>query len=269
MEIISRKRWGARYKAGFGARALPTRDAWLHHTVAAHPDLAFRDLNGDALDDDEVAAMRQVEAIGQSRFGAGVSYNLVVMPSGRIYEGCGVDRVGAHTAGRNTTAMGIALAGDYSNRVPAAVQVDALVWLLQQGAQNGWLDAPKFDGGHRDLKSTSCPGAKAYALIPEINRRAALAAPVITDPGPAPTSTTPTSDPEDTMQYQAIQRASDGAIALTAPGYFLHVSPEFWAVAQRTAQAKPPGQALNDREWDVARAIALGGEEPESERAAD
>lgn len=173
LEIVSRARWGAKYKAGAGARALPTSEGWLHHTVTLAPDLAFRDLNADAVDDDEAAAMRTIERIGQQRFGQGFSYNLAIMPSGRVYEGCGVDRVGAHTAGRNTRAFGLALVGDYSRVVPPQAMQDSIVAVLQDGKRLGWLDAAKLDGGHRDLKSTSCPGAKAYALIGALNKRAA------------------------------------------------------------------------------------------------
>lgn len=160
MKIIDRKTWGAKYKAGFGSRVLPTSEAWLHHSVTTAPpdDLAR-----------EYAAMRSIEAIGQSRFGAGFSYNLAVMPSGRVYEGCGVSRVGAHTAGRNSRAMGIVLVGNYESSPLPAPMLAALPDLLMHAHREAWIDEPKFDGGHRDIKATACPGIHAYRQIAAVN----------------------------------------------------------------------------------------------------
>lgn len=188
MELISRARWGAKYEAGSGARPLPTTECWLHHTVTLAPDLAFEDLNRDSTDDDEAKAMRTIEQIGEDRFGRGFSYNAAIMPSGRIYEGCGVDRVGAHTGGRNTRAFGLCLVGNYeANPLPDTMKA-AIVDFLREGHRLGWIDRPAFDGGHRDLKATSCPGGYAYRLIPTFNSQAATPAPA---PAPAPSPAFP------------------------------------------------------------------------------
>lgn len=182
MDYIGRKAWGAQHVAGAGARELPCAEAWLHHTVTLAPDLAFSDLNADSLDDDEVRAMRRIESIGQQRFGRGFSYNLAVMPSGRVYVGCGVRRVGTHTGGRNTRALGIVLVGDYSKHEPSPQMSDALVEVLRDAKRLGWLRDARLSGGHRDVKATGCPGDRAYRLIADVNRRAAGAV-----PSPAPT----------------------------------------------------------------------------------
>lgn len=242
---VGRDAWGARYAAGFGARPIPCAEAWLHHTVTLAPDLAFTDLNADSVDDDEARAMRQVEAIGQQRFGAGFSYNLAVMPSGRLYVGCGVRRIGAHTSKRNTKALGVVLLGDYSTVAPPPPMVATLVRLLQFAKQEGWLQAARFAGGHRDVPgaSTACPGDEAYALLPTINDQAARP--------PA----TPTAPLEDTV-YRAI-KAGD-RIALTAPGYFRHLTPAEWAAAQAGGVCNVPPDAVSTAEWDALRVIAHG-----------
>jgi hypothetical protein len=90
---------------------------WLHHSVTIAPDLVWVDADGDGVEDDEERAMRTLEDIGEARFGEGISYTLAVMPSGRVYEGHGVDRQGAHT-GRNDIARAIVLVGDCSTRPP-------------------------------------------------------------------------------------------------------------------------------------------------------
>jgi hypothetical protein len=169
--IVPRSVWGARYPAGFGVAPLPAREVWLHHTAMTAPGVTA----SDALD---ANAMRLVEGIGHQRFGGGVSYTFVVMPSGRIMEGTGVGRRGAHTAGRNSIARAICLHGNYEDNEPSSAQLTAVVDLLRYGYVMRWWDAPQLDGGHRDAPdaSTACPGRHAYRLIPEINRQAATPA---------------------------------------------------------------------------------------------
>lgn len=182
--IIPRSEWGARYANGFGSRALPTKEVWLHHSVTIAPDLLppF---------DDDYEAIRTLERIGQSRFGHGISYTFLITPVGLVFEGHSVDRVGAHTAGRNTISAAICFVGNYEQDEPTEAQLDNAGWLLAHGFLSGWFDAADLNGGHRDLKSTACPGQHAYDRMADIDRRAhehvqgalALAPP---DPAPAP-----------------------------------------------------------------------------------
>lgn len=166
MRIIPRAEWGARHPNGFGQRRLPAREAWLHHSVTIAPDLL-------APFDDDYAAIRTLEQIGQDRFGGGISYTRLITPAGLVFEGHSVDRVGSHTADHNSIACGYCLVGDYSATRPTDVQLRALAWVLQHDHGHGWIDQPRLDGGHRDLKATSCPGDRAYTAIPAINRLAA------------------------------------------------------------------------------------------------
>lgn len=180
VEIISRARWGARHDRGFGPAPLPAREVWLHHSVTVAPDLVWVDADGDGVEDDEERAMRLLEDIGEQRFGGGISYTFAVMPSGRIYDGHGIDRQGAHTANRNSIARAIVLVGDYSGRAPTEAQQRAVAWLLQHGAAAGWWTAARLNGGHRQAPGaqTACPGDAAFAAIPHINQLAA--APAVT-----------------------------------------------------------------------------------------
>jgi hypothetical protein len=166
VEIISRARWGARYAAGFGAAPLPAREVWLHHTATSTPD-------ANADEDDDTGDVRQVERIGQDRFGGGISYTFAVCPSGRIYEGTGVTRKGAHTKGRNGIARAIVLVGNFDVTRPPQRQLDAVAWLVAHGARMGWWPG-QLAGGHRDAPgaNTACPGRYAYAAIEAINAAA-------------------------------------------------------------------------------------------------
>lgn len=166
MRIISRGAWGARYADGFTAAPLPASEVWLHHSVTPAP---ADDLTA------ERAAMRALEDIGQQRFGGGISYTFLVMPSGRVYQGHSVGRQGAHTGGRNDVARAICLVGNYETEAPTERQVDAVAALLRHGHARGWWTQARLAGGHRDAPgaSTACPGRRAYDRIGVINVRAA------------------------------------------------------------------------------------------------
>ena len=158
MNIVGRDEWGAdpdslpRNRDGSPRKMrLPAREVWLHHSVTTpttHPG----------------ADMRGIEHIGLSRFGQ-FSYSYCIHPTGTILEGCG-DRVGAHTAGRNSTSFGICLIGNYEERSVKVQQIHAVRWLIAHLIAIGKLKRGAYPtGGHRDVKSTACPGAKAYRLL--------------------------------------------------------------------------------------------------------
>jgi hypothetical protein len=173
VNIIRRAQWGARYADGFDAAPLPAREVWGHHSVTVAPDLL-------PPYDDEDAAMRTLEKIGQDRFSRGVSYTFAIMPTGRVYEGHGVGRQGSHTAGRNSIARAIVFVGNYETQKVTAQQIESAAQLLAHGWRAGWWTAPRLNGGHRDAPgaATACPGRHVTAAIPTINARAAaLAAP--------------------------------------------------------------------------------------------
>lgn len=168
MEIIPRSKWGARYPNGFGTAPLPAQEVWLHHSVTVAPDLIppF---------EDDYAAVRTLEQIGQTRFGGGISYTWVITPAGLIFEGHGVDRIGSHTKGRNLIARAICLIGNYQTAKPTSGQISAAAWLLQHARRSGWVAASRLNGGHRNAPGaqTACPGDNAIAVIPMINQLAA------------------------------------------------------------------------------------------------
>lgn len=167
--IYGRSSWGARYSAGFADAPLPADEVWLHHSVTSAPPL-------DATFDQDTAAVRVLEQIGQDRFGGGISYTFAIPPSGRIFEGHGVTRRGAHTAGRNSIARAICLVGNYDTARPSEAQVRAVALLLQHGARSGWWRRAFLNGGHRDAPGarTACPGRHGWDAIPAINRLASL-----------------------------------------------------------------------------------------------
>lgn len=166
MEIITRSQWGARYAAGFGVAA-PASELWLHHSVSRSAGVL-------ATFEQDVAGVQTLERIGQQRFGGGISYTYVVCASGRVFEGTGPLRRGAHTRGRNSIARALCLLGDYSRARPTLPMLVATADLVRHGHARHWWTVDRLSGGHRDAPgaSTACPGDAAYACIAEINARA-------------------------------------------------------------------------------------------------
>ena len=129
MKIYSRKEWGARYRDGVADRSkfVGRLDKWAHHTVTAQ-------LGEGASVAQEMAQMRSIEAIGQSRFGAGMSYTFLIFPSGRVYQGVSINRLSYHTGqGRNGNSVAICYPGNYENAQPTQAQIDATARLLRHG----------------------------------------------------------------------------------------------------------------------------------------
>ncbi|MFQ6170360.1 hypothetical protein ACK8HX_02035 [Oryzobacter sp. R7] len=170
--LITRKEWGAVEQDGTRDRALPISEWWAHHSVTVAPDLL------PPFDDDD-AAIRTLERIGEQRFGTGISYTFPVTPVGRCYQGHSMHRVGSHTRGHNTVAAAIVFVGDYSTRRPSAAAQEAAAQRMVIEHRAGRARTHRFDGGHTQAPvpeggtaQTACPGAGVLAVLPAINARA-------------------------------------------------------------------------------------------------
>ena len=165
--IASRASWGAKHRDGVGNRPVGRLERYFHHTVTTH-------LTATATIAQERAQMRAIEQIGQSRFGAGISYNFIVFPSGRIYQGASVDRIAYHSGpGRNVRGAAICLAGNYEDNLMTNAQISAVAWLIRRGIQRGWWTSAGRLIPHRSFSSTACSGRHSIAQIPAIERIAA------------------------------------------------------------------------------------------------
>jgi hypothetical protein len=168
VKIITREQWGAVHEDGYGTSTLPAEEVWLHHSVTIAPDLVppF---------DDEAAAVRALERIGEAKFGRGISYTFAVVPTGHVFEGHSVEREGAHTAGRNDAARAIVLVGNYDVDRPTPAMQHAVAELLVEGVRRGWWRRARLNGGHQQAPGarTACPGRYGLEAVPRINDLAA------------------------------------------------------------------------------------------------
>lgn len=114
----------------------------------------------------EVHLLRSVERFHREERGwSGIGYNWIVMPSGHVYEGRGWTGRGAHTKGKNSRSVGIALAinGDVQDVTEATVE--AVRELIAEGVQLGHVREPYAVRGHRDYGQTDCPGDLVYPQL--------------------------------------------------------------------------------------------------------
>lgn len=139
-----------------------------HHTVMIMPDYD-RDgfLHGDV--DDVKRYMRQLQT-ARPDLGNEVPYSFVVFEGATVDDcivavGRGFGVTGAHTSGYNSTRYGVAVAGNTSTRSVTPGMLEGYRWIGRQ------LTAPASAQptlGHRDTKSTECPGHSLYARLLQI-----------------------------------------------------------------------------------------------------
>ena len=160
LRIISRLAWGAaqprtpRVWVSWNSRPI-----FLHHTAHRAP----KGITRAQRIRDEKRVMRELQQIAFARGYSDISYNYVVMPSGRVYSGRGYEVKGAHTqGGKNGTAAfyndhcGIALPGDYTRRKPTIFQRRAIRRLVNNLHERAGTQRRLIP--HRAVFATACPG---------------------------------------------------------------------------------------------------------------
>lgn len=171
IEVLSREDWGADPnlpKLGWQVPVEQFVGLIVHHTVMVLTDT---DHDGYAAGDlDDISNYMQRLQVARPDLGLDVPYSFVVFEGltpadAVICYGRGQYRTGAHTAGYNSTAWGIALAGDYTNIAPTAGMLEAIRLIGR------WLADPTNAMptlGHKDTVATACPGALAYPLLDQV-----------------------------------------------------------------------------------------------------
>lgn len=170
LNVISRSRWGAAPPRGaIGGVSEPTTQFFLHCDVAG-------DLPADATIEQECAVMRNLQGIAFARGFFDISYSFVQFASGRVYEGRGWDKAGAHTEGFNSSTYAVA----FHNSCTAATKITpaavaGVKKLVQLGVRTGAMIRNLVVRGHRDVTAKSCPGDDAYSKRGEIAEAARAA----------------------------------------------------------------------------------------------
>ena len=132
---------------------------------------------------------------------AGIGYNFVVDQNGTAFEGRGWTLVGAHCPNHNVSGIGVQVhIGGAEKPSDAALRTTRALY-DEACARTGRALAQR---GHRDGKSTACPGEPLYAWV-----RAGMPAPGAGDTGQPPIITKPTTQEDDDMAK--ILRITPGA----------------------------------------------------------
>lgn len=87
---------------------------------------------------------------------AGIGYHLYVRKDGSVYRGRPIDTVGAHASGSNSDSVGICFEGNFDNETMGDAQKQAGKEVIAY--VKGLYGISKVQR-HKDVCSTSCPGA--------------------------------------------------------------------------------------------------------------
>lgn len=168
-QIITRTEWGAAPARSIERVPWAARTGIMIHYSAATASQSVRDIQ-----------RYHMETRGWSDIG----YNMLIRSTtGTIYEGRGLDVLGAHCKGYNTPNIGICVIGsdDPGRQDVSDTARESLRWLVAYIRRRAGRPLPIL--GHRDRGSTQCPGDELYAWAVKQGMPGTTPAP----PRPAPT----------------------------------------------------------------------------------
>ena len=189
--IRTRAAWGAdeSIRGGTPAYAPAVRAVVLHHTASSND-------YGPA---DVPALLRGFYAYHvTSRGWSDIGYNVLVDRFGTAWEGRagGLSRavVGAHAGGFNSGTVGVSMIGTYDTVAPSPAMLETVARIVAWRTSSAGIDpqgsvrltsagSTRFKAGtvvtlptvlgHREVSTTSCPGARGVAALPSLRARAA------------------------------------------------------------------------------------------------
>lgn len=210
---LSRADWGANTelpRLGHSVTADKRTELHVHHTAAV--DASDQTKNRWSLEN-AIKYMRRLQTV-RPDLGLDVPYTEVFFVLENldvaVMEGRGLWRTGAHTKDHNTAGFGWSAAGNFDLNDPEGI--DALIgamdnrvrWLRDTSRQFPNLGSSHPDGrlafGHRDTKTTACPGSHLFAEI----HRIGATTPQPPAPQPPPPSGTPVMGQAEVSLGQAI-----------------------------------------------------------------
>jgi hypothetical protein len=277
--IISRAGWGADESIKRGSPNYFDRlgVVFVHHTASASN---YGAADVPAL----IRGFYRFHVLSRGWFDIG--YNYLVDRYGRIYEGRsgGITRNvrGAQVSGFNTGSAGVALIGTYSSTAPTDVQMtalrDVIGWRLDIAHVDPLGTAPLVSAGgdryragtvvpvraisgHRDVGSTSCPGANVYARLPALREEIA-ALPLLRIYGPvvAPADIDPATGPLPIRFTARLSAAAPWRVAVADAGGSPVAEWTGTGTAVDATWAEPAPTSLAGLHWRIEAAGARPAE---------
>ncbi len=96
-----------------------------------------------------------------------IAYHYIIDRAGRIWQGRNIKYQGAHAKHNNSHNIGIMCLGNFEIQQPSSCQVATLETLCLRLMQGYNIPANKLYG-HRELKSTACPGKNLFPYVKKI-----------------------------------------------------------------------------------------------------
>lgn len=158
MNLIRLETWGGTRRAKPQVPP-PVKTVFVHHAAGPHP------INASA----EVSLLLQYDRQHRANGWGGIGYSFIIGPSGRVYEGQG-NTIGAHTAGHNSSSLGICFLGEFTDSLPLPMAMIAAADLLRHLVAVGGVAKDFALRGHRDVSATACPGSALYRDLPVLRR---------------------------------------------------------------------------------------------------
>jgi len=173
-DIIKRTEWGC--SDGENAPLWTPQYTNVTHIVIHHT------AGSNNISQDYPATVRSIWSQHTYTNGWGdIGYNYLIDNYGKIYEGRagGNNAIGAH-CGFNSGTMGVSIMGTYTSLLPSTVALNSLVQLSAWKCTDSQINPLEIKihtssgknintiCGHRDIKSTDCPGNLFYADLADI-----------------------------------------------------------------------------------------------------
>ncbi len=158
VDVHSRSEWGARSTRCTAGLGNPYRMA-IHHTETPTNDTISPE-----------ARLRSIQSYHMDVLGwCDIGYHYLMSRDGRLWEGRPDHLLGAHTGGNNTGNVGISVIGSHMTTPITSTQVENLADLIRAIADERGIPINRSAiKGHREYKSTDCPGDALYAQLDEV-----------------------------------------------------------------------------------------------------
>lgn len=169
VSAVSRVRWGA--ESPLMAKMNPMNGVsrlTIHHEGNPQP-------NYDASPAQVVGSLRKIQHTHFRTLNAGdIAYHFVIDRQGLIWQGRDLRWQGAHAKGNNEHNIGVMCLGNFNLQQPTAAQLGSLRQLCAS-LITGYRISPRNMYGHRELRSTACPGTNLMEKVSRIRNDLARA----------------------------------------------------------------------------------------------
>ena len=117
-------------------------------------------------------SLLQIQKVHFKTLRAGdIAYHYIIDRAGRIWQGRNIIYQGAHAKHNNSHNVGIMCLGNFEIQSPSGLQVASLE-LLCRSLMKGYGVSPSKLYGHKELKSTACPGKNLFPYVKKIRATA-------------------------------------------------------------------------------------------------